>query len=49
MRAVVASQISPRWWGGTFVAIPTAMPELPFTSRLGSFDGSTDGCFCVPS
>ncbi len=26
IRAIVASAISPRWWGGMFVAIPTAMP-----------------------
>jgi hypothetical protein len=32
-----------------FVAIPTAIPELPFTSRFGSFAGRTDGCCCVPS
>ena len=49
MRAIVASAISPRWWGGMFVAMPTAMPELPLMSRFGSLAGSTDGCFWVPS
>jgi hypothetical protein len=49
MRAIVASAISPRWWGGMLVAIPTAMPELPLTSRFGIFAGSTDGSFWVPS
>ena len=47
--AIVASTISPRWWGGMFVAIPTAMPELPLIRRFGSFAGRTDGCFWVPS
>ncbi len=49
MSAIVASTISPRWWGGMFVAIPTAMPVEPLTRRLGSLAGRTDGCFWVPS
>ena len=32
-----------------FVAMPTAMPDEPLMSRFGSFEGRTDGCFCVPS
>ncbi len=43
MRRPTASQTSPRLWGGMFVAMPTAMPEAPFTSRLGSRDGRTSG------
>src|SRR3972149_343904 len=35
----MASQISPRLCGGQFVAMPTAMPLAPFTSRLGSRGG----------
>ena len=31
--------ISPRLWGGIFVAIPTAMPFEPFTRRLGRAEG----------
>ena len=49
MSAIVASTISPRWWGGMLVAMPTAMPELPLMSRFGSLAGRTDGCFWVPS
>ena len=41
MSAIVASAISPRWCGGMLVAMPTAMPDEPLTSRLGSFAGST--------
>ena len=32
-----------------FVAIPTAMPLEPFTSRFGNFAGRTRGSFIVPS
>ena len=49
IRAIVASTISPRWWGGMFVAMPTAMPDEPLMSRFGSFDGSTVGWRWVPS
>ncbi len=38
-----ASITSPRLWGGMLVAMPTAMPPEPLTSRLGNLDGSTDG------
>ena len=31
-----------RLWGGMLVAMPTAMPELPLTSRLGSRAGQAD-------
>jgi hypothetical protein len=29
--------------GGMFVAIPTAIPEVPLTSRLGNRAGRTSG------
>jgi hypothetical protein len=32
-----------RLWGGILVAIPTAIPEAPFTRRFGILDGSTVG------
>ncbi len=31
------------------VAIPTAIPDEPLISRLGSLDGRTDGSFSEPS
>ena len=31
------------------VAIPTAIPEVPFTSKLGYLAGNTVGSFSVPS
>ena len=40
---MTASHTSIRLCGGIFVAIPTAIPELPFKRRFGSFDGSTEG------
>ena len=39
----MASQSSLRLWGGMFVAIPTAMPDAPLTSRLGSRAGRMTG------
>ena len=44
-----ASQISPRLCGGIDVAMPTAMPLAPLTSRFGNFDGSTVGSVCRSS
>ena len=35
--------------GGIFVAIPTAIPDVPFTRRFGNLDGSTVGSFSVSS
>ncbi len=32
-----------------FVAMPTAMPDVPLTSRFGIAAGSTDGCLSDPS
>ena len=42
--STIASTISPSRCGGMFVAIPTAIPAEPLTSRFGKRDGSTDGC-----
>ena len=36
-------------WGGIDVAIPTAIPEEPFTSKFGNLLGSTLGSFSVSS
>ena len=47
--ATVASITSPRLCGGMFVAMPTAMPEEPLTSRFGKRAGSTSGCVVEPS
>ena len=44
-----ASMTSPRLCGGMFVAMPTAMPPPPFTSRLGKRAGSTVGSWFCPS
>src|SRR5215217_2417048 len=46
---IVASTTSPRLWGGILVAIPTAMPSDPLTSRLGNRAGKTSGCFRLSS
>ena len=53
--AVVASGLSRRWiaaattsmrlCGAMFVAMPTAMPVVPLTSRFGKAAGSTSGCW----
>ncbi len=45
----IAAQTSPRLWGGMFVAMPTAMPEEPFTRRLGIVVGRTTGSMREPS
>ena len=47
MRCTSPSHTSVRLWGGMFVAMPTAMPLEPLTSRLGSSAGSTDGSVVV--
>jgi hypothetical protein len=41
--------ISPRLCGGMLVAMPTAIPWDPFTSRLGNRDGMTVGSSVEPS
>ena len=40
-----ALMTSVRLCGGIFVAMPTAMPLEPLTSRFGKRDGSTRGSF----
>ena len=49
MYAVTAPTTSRRLWGGMFVAIPTAMPCEPLTSRLGKRLGRTSGSCVRPS
>ena len=43
------STTSWRLWGGMLVAMPTAMPELPLTSRFGRREGSSSGSCSLPS
>ena len=43
------STSSPRFCGGMFVAMPTAMPDAPFMRRFGSFPGRTSGSWRVSS
>ena len=43
MKAIVASIVSLRLCGGMLVAMPTAMPEAPLTSRFGKREGRTSG------
>ena len=49
MRATVPSTISPRLWGGMLVATPTAIPEVPLSSSIGSREGITTGSSMEPS
>ena len=44
-----AFMTSLRLCGGMFVAMPTAIPDEPFTSRFGKRDGSTLGSLRVSS
>ncbi|CFN70855.1 Uncharacterised protein [Bordetella pertussis] len=43
------STTSCRLCGGMLVAMPTAIPELPLTSRLGRREGSSRGSCSLPS
>ena len=43
------STSSERLWGGILVAIPTAIPSDPLTSRFGYTAGRTAGSFKVSS
>ena len=43
------STISFRLCGAMFVAIPTAIPDEPFTRRFGNTDGRTSGSFRLAS
>ena len=47
--AMQASTISRRLCGGILVAMPTAMPSLPLTSRLGTRVGRTSGSYSLSS
>ena len=44
IKQIAASTTSPKLCGGIFVAIPTAIPPVPFTNRFGYLAGSTEGC-----
>ena len=44
-----AAMTSPRLCGAMLVAMPTAMPDAPFTSRFGRPAGSTSGWVSLPS
>ena len=45
MSISVPSMTSHMLCGGMFVAMPTAMPDVPLTSSCGNFAGSTVGSF----
>ena len=49
MYAIHPSITSPRLCGGIFVAIPTAIPIVPFTRIFGNLLGKTTGSFSVSS
>ncbi len=49
IRCRAAATTSVRLCGGMFVAMPTAIPEVPFTSRFGNAAGSTNGSCSLPS
>ena len=44
-----AAMTSVRLCGAMFVAIPTAIPAVPLTSRFGMPAGRTSGCCSLPS
>ena len=47
--SLMASATSRRLWGAMLVAMPTAIPVVPFTSRLGSRPGRHSGSVLSPS
>ncbi|CAM5468206.1 hypothetical protein STENM327S_00640 [Streptomyces tendae] len=49
IRCRAAAITSRRLCGGMFVAMPTAMPEAPLTSRFGKAAGSATGSCSWPS
>ena len=49
LSAITASITSDKLWGGILVAIPTAIPEDPFTNKFGTLVGSTTGSISVSS
>src|SRR4030095_11779534 len=48
MSAIVASTTSRRLCGGMFVAMPTAMPDEPLTSRVGEAGGRDERFVVAP-
>ena len=49
MYATTPSITSFKLCGGIFVATPTAIPEVPLTSKFGNLPGSIAGSFNVSS
>lgn len=49
IRCRAAAMTSARLCGGMFVAMPTAMPEEPFTRRFGKAAGRATGSCSWPS
>ena len=49
IKFMLALRTSVRLCGGIFVAIPTAIPDEPFTKRFGIFVGRTSGINSLPS
>ena len=49
IKLTLALRTSVRLCGGIFVAIPTAIPDEPFTKRFGIFVGKTSGMNSLPS
>jgi hypothetical protein len=47
--AIAACATSVRLWGGTSVAMPTAIPEAPFNSSTGRRAGRIAGSIVLPS
>ena len=47
--AMTPSITSQRLWGGISVAMPTAIPDEPFTRRFGNLEGSTSGSISCSS
>ena len=47
--ASAAAMVSLKLCGGTLVAMPTAMPAEPLTSKFGARAGSTSGWVSVSS
>ncbi|OPZ49524.1 MAG: hypothetical protein BWY92_01397 [Firmicutes bacterium ADurb.BinA052] len=45
IRWITPSITSTRLWGGILVAMPTAIPDEPFTRSWGNRDGKTSGSF----
>ena len=48
-KCTMPSTTSLKLWGGMLVAIPTAMPAAPLTSKFGILEGNTVGSFKLSS